>query len=103
MAAVRVDRRNEITRLEAFSDAVFAFAPGLSALEAFDARSSMGAHLVSASVGVISMLWAGDAGIPRQFSGFLYFLMTPFHIAYGSWRGKKRRPYEHPYGAAARR
>jgi uncharacterized membrane protein len=67
---------------------------GLTPLEAFDARGEMGEHLVSASVGVISVAWAAfGPGRLAAFAGFLYFLMMPFQMAYGMWNGRRRRAF----------
>jgi len=73
----------------------------LTPLEAYDARAAIGRHLVSASVGVLSVLWAAfNRGSLTPIAGFIYFLMTPFHIAYGMWSGARRRPYEDRHHAA---
>jgi uncharacterized membrane protein len=68
-------RKHEISRLEAFSDAVFAFA-----------------------------LWALlMPGRVSAFAGFVYFLMGPAHWAYGEWNGRRRQAFLKTRGAAAHR
>jgi hypothetical protein len=63
----------------------------LSAIEAFDARSLAGHHLVSAGVGLFAMLFALLG--PRELA-FLspssFALMGPGHWAYGNWAAKRR-------------
>ena len=72
-------RRHEISRLEAFSDAVFAFA----------------LNLVSAGVGLLAVAVALFAFRPwPQFSGFVYVLMGPMHWIYGVTVGRSRRAFE---------
>ena len=63
---------------------------GLTALEVFDLRMAGGAHLVSASVGVLS---CAVVFLPRPwpvFAGFVYFLMGPAHWLYGTTMGRRR-------------
>jgi uncharacterized membrane protein len=68
---------------------------GLTPLETYDARSYAGAHLVSAGVGLLSVLWALIArGDWPGFAGFVYFLMAPAKTAYGMWSGRRRRAFE---------
>ena len=75
-------RKHEITRLEAFSDAVFAFA----------------LTLLVVMVGLLSIAWALAApGRLVAFAGFVYFLMAPVQTLYGSWSGRRRRAYERPH------
>jgi uncharacterized membrane protein len=129
-------RRHEISRLEAFSDAVFAFAltllvvsldvpksyDELMALMAgfvpfaasfalltwiwyehnlFFRRASLGAHLVSATVGAIATGIALFAPMPLPvFSGFTYFLMGPAHWVFGLSSSRRRRALE-PHVAPA--
>ncbi len=66
----------------------------LTAGEALDARLYMGAHLVSAGVGLLSTLWAllAPAGLAAA-AGLVYFLMAPAHTIYGSIAGKRRRTF----------
>ena len=64
-------RRHDISRIEAFSDAVFAFALTLLVV-------SLEVPLVSAGVGLFATLIALSAPWPFPvFSGFCYFLMGP--------------------------
>jgi len=68
---------------------------GLTPLEARDARGEIGTHLVSVSIGVLSILWA--LATPRAlqpFAGFAYFLMGPAHWAYGEWNSRRRKAFE---------
>jgi hypothetical protein len=68
---------------------------GLSPLEAFDAQSSGGEHLVSAGVGAFATLIALAAPWPLPvFSGFCYFLMGPAHWIYGVRAGRRRKAFE---------
>jgi uncharacterized membrane protein len=64
----------------------------LTAGEALDARLFTGAHLMSAAVGGLSVLWALAAphGL-RGLAGPLYFLMAPAQTLYGTWAGRRRR------------
>jgi uncharacterized membrane protein len=73
----------------------------LSALEVFDTRSALGAHLVSALVGLIATTIALFAPMPYpMFSGFTYFLMGPAHWAYGVTSERRRRAIESREAAA---
>jgi uncharacterized membrane protein len=68
---------------------------GLTTLEAFDARRSVGEHLVSAGVGTFATLIALTAPPPFPvFSGFSYFLMGPAHLIYGVRTGRHRKALE---------
>jgi uncharacterized membrane protein len=68
---------------------------GLDELEAFDAKSSSGEHLVSASIGLFAALIALVAPWPFPvFSGFCYFLMGPAHWIYGVRTGRRRKALE---------
>jgi uncharacterized membrane protein len=63
----------------------------LSALEAFDAKSAIGHHLVSTTVGLISLLIAAVG--PLRFSPIAptaFCLMAPFHWAWGAASRKRR-------------
>ena len=67
----------------------------LDPLEVFDTRSALGAHLVSASVGLVATAVALFAPMPLpMFSGFTYFLMGPAHWAFGVRAGKRRKTIE---------
>ena len=73
-------RRQDISRLEAFSDAVFGFALAL---------------LISAGVGVLSFAIASFAPLElAPIAPTVYCLMAPAHFGYGSQSGKKRRLLE---------
>ena len=64
----------------------------LSELEVFDARTSIGHHLISASVGGVSLAIASIA--PLRFAPIAptaFWLMGPAHWAYGARSGNKRR------------
>jgi predicted DNA-binding transcriptional regulator YafY len=63
----------------------------LSELEAFDARAAIGHHLVSVSVGILSLLIALLAPLPLvPFAPTIFFLMGPGHFWYGSRAGGQR-------------
>ena len=96
-------RRHEISRLEAFSDAVFAFALTLlAALEMFDTRASLGAHLVSATAGAIAAGVALFAPMPfPRFSGCTYFLIGPAPWVFGLSSSRRRKTLEPPVAPAA--
>lgn len=67
----------------------------LSELEVFDARSALGRHLVSTSVGLISLLIATVA--PLRLSPLAptaFFLMAPFQWFWGAQSGKRRGALE---------
>jgi uncharacterized membrane protein len=70
---------------------------GLTPAEIFDARMYAGAHLLSAAVGLLSVLWAIVA--PRDWSsmaGLIYFLMAPVQTIYGTIAGRRRsKRFEH--------
>jgi uncharacterized membrane protein len=68
-----LQRYHEVSRLEAFSDAVFAFALTLL---------------------VVSL------EVPRTYQdpGFMYVLMAPAHAVYGAWQGKRRRMFHESQG-----
>lgn len=64
----------------------------LTQREAFSARVYAGAHLASAGVGLLSVLWALTApGHTVGIAGFIYFLMAPVRTIYGTWAGRRRR------------
>jgi uncharacterized membrane protein len=68
---------------------------GLSELEAFDAKISIGHQVMSIGVGVVSLLIAMLA--PLRFvrlAPMAFFLMGPAHWYYGSRSGTKRRELE---------
>ena len=67
----------------------------LSELDVFDARTNMGHHLISASVGVLSLAMASFA--PLEFAPIApmaYALMGPAHFTYGWRSGWKRQVLE---------
>jgi len=73
----------------------------LTPLEMFDTRAALGAHLVSASVGVIATGIALFAPMPLPlFSGFTYFLMGPAHWAFGLSSSRRRKAIETQTAAA---
>lgn len=72
----------------------------LTPLEVFDARAALGAHLVSASVGLVAVLVAMAPTRMAVLSGFTYFLMGPAHWTFGVVSGRRRRALE-TAGAAA--
>ena len=68
---------------------------GLSELEVFDARTNIAHHLISASVGVLSLAMASFAPLElAPIAPTAYCLMGPVHYGYGSISGKKRRALE---------
>jgi uncharacterized membrane protein len=73
----------------------------LTPLEMFDTRASLGAHLVSATVGAIATGIALFAPMPIPlFSGFTYFLMGPAHWVFGLSSSRRRKALE-PHVAPA--
>jgi hypothetical protein len=74
---------------------------GLTELDAFDARSLAGHHLVSAGVGLFAMLFALIA--PRELA-FLspssFALMGPGHWMYSARTEKRRRAFQARLAAA---
>jgi len=73
----------------------------LSPLEVFDVRASLGAHLVSAAVGVIATAVALFAPMPYGvFSGFAYFLMGPAQWTFGVTSSRRRQAIERREAAA---
>jgi hypothetical protein len=68
---------------------------GLGPLEAFDARSLAGHHMVSAAVGLFAMLFALLAPASLAFlSPSSFALMGPGHWGYGKWADRRRRAFE---------
>jgi uncharacterized membrane protein len=67
---------------------------GMTELDAFDARSLAGGHLISAGVGLFAMLFALIA--PREMA-FLspssFALMGPAHWGYAAWTEKRRKAF----------
>jgi uncharacterized membrane protein len=64
----------------------------LTPVEVFDARMYAGAHLLSAGVGLLSVLWALAApGDWAALAGVVYFLMAPVQTIYGMMSGRRRR------------
>ncbi len=67
----------------------------LTELEAFDARSAIGHHLVSASVGLLSLLIALVGPLElAPFSAPTFMLMGPFHWIWGVHSGRARKALE---------
>jgi uncharacterized membrane protein len=67
----------------------------LTPLETFDVRASLGAHLVSVSVGALATAIALFAPMPFPlFSGFTYFLMGPAHWVFGVSSSRRRKAIE---------
>ena len=67
----------------------------LSALEVFDTRTALGAHLVSVAIGLLATGVALFAPMPIPlFSGFTYFLMGPGHWLFGVSAGRRRKSLE---------
>jgi len=68
---------------------------GLSELEVFDARTNIAHHLISASVGGLSLAMASFAPLElAPIAPLAYCLMGPAHYGYGSSSGKKRGALE---------
>jgi len=64
----------------------------LTPAEVFNARMYAGAHLLSAGVGLLSVIWAlVTPGNWPSTAGLVYFLMAPVQTIYGSRMGRKRR------------
>jgi uncharacterized membrane protein len=73
----------------------------LSELEVFDARTNIGHHLISASVGVISLVIASLAPLGlAPVAPMAFCLMGPAHFVYGSRSGRNRRMLEEQLSAA---
>jgi uncharacterized membrane protein len=67
----------------------------LTALEVFDARTNVGHHLISASVGVISLVIASLAPLGfAPVAPMAFCLMGPAHFVYGGRSGRNRRALE---------
>ena len=74
---------------------------GLGPLDAFDTRSFVGHHSVSAGVGLFAMLFAMLAPKELAFlSPSSFVLMGPAHAYYGARRGKARRNLERSLAGA---
>ena len=74
----------------------------LEPLDVFDTRTALGAHLVSAGVGLAAIAVALLAPMPLpMFSGFTYFFMGPAHWAFGVSSGRRRKAIETPLAPAA--
>jgi hypothetical protein len=64
---------------------------GLDALAVFDARSSIRRHLISVTIGLVSVAVAALLPIDYlHYAGLLYFLMGPAHGTYGYMNGRHR-------------
>ncbi len=64
----------------------------LTPVDIFDARMYAGAHLLSAAVGLLSVLWAIAAPLDwSPFAGLIYFLMAPVQTIYGMMAGRRRQ------------
>lgn len=89
------ERRHEVSRLEAFSDA-FAYnkraALHLTPLEIFDVKAHAGHHLVRASVGLVALAVAvGGPLVLAPLSPTCFALMGPGHWWFGNQVEKRRR------------
>jgi lipid II:glycine glycyltransferase (peptidoglycan interpeptide bridge formation enzyme) len=63
----------------------------LTALETFDARAGMFRHLISVSVGTVSVILALVLPIERiPLSGLFYFIQGPLHFWFGYRNGNAR-------------
>ena len=68
---------------------------GLSELDEFDARTNVGHHLISAGVGVVSLVMASAGPLElAPIAPTAYCLMGPAHFWYGSRSGRRRRMLE---------
>src|SRR5688572_25345110 len=68
---------------------------GLEPVAVLDTRTALGAHLVSAGVGLAAIVVAVFAPMPLPlFSGFTYFFMGPAHWAFGAASGRRRKTIE---------
>jgi hypothetical protein len=64
--------------------------PGLTEIELFDARETIGEHLVMVTVGALSiavLFLTGSAGL----SGMTYVLIAPAQMIHGTLRTRQRR------------
>jgi hypothetical protein len=74
----------------------------LSDLEVFDARTNVAHHLISASVGGLSLAIATVAPLGlAPMAPTSFFLMAPAHFWYGSRSGRRRRALEEQLAASA--
>jgi uncharacterized membrane protein len=73
----------------------------LSEIEVFDARAAIGHHLVSAGVGMISLLIATVAPLEvTPLAPVAFCLMGPFHWAWGARSRRRRRGLEEQLAGA---
>jgi hypothetical protein len=91
-------RRHEISRLEAFSDAVFAFAltllvVSLDSPKSYDDLIALMAGFVPFAASFALLTWIAPMPLP-MFSGFTYFLMGPAHWVFGVTAGRRRKTIE---------
>jgi uncharacterized membrane protein len=90
-------RRHEISQLEAFSDAVFAFAltllvVSLDAPKSYDDLIALMAGFVPFAASFALLIWIWHEH--DIFSGFTYFLMGPAQWAFGVPAGRRRKTIE---------
>jgi uncharacterized membrane protein len=89
-----LERKYEITRLEAFSDAVFAFALTLLVVS-LEAPKSY-AERIHVLKGFLPFAACFALLI------YIYFLMGPAHWAYGEWNARQRNAFMNTIAAPPR-